>query len=140
MLEPIVVLGTVNKHKQLLLAAPIIVVHSPFHKCPPPARYVVPEGRPPLSPTDVLFYPHPTKRVVVKKISRAWLHALASFAGAPVGEVRALRHLQTAGPHPHVVPLLDVMVDDHFYYLLLPHADGGEPLPWSRTGRVAWRS
>lgn len=111
LLTPIVGPAPTRPHMQVLLAAPIIVVSPP----PPPPS------------TDVLFYPHPTERVVVKQIRRAWVRQLEQFPGSDlVGEVQALLRLQRTGVHPYVVPLLDMMVDDEFYYLVFPYLDGGE--------------
>ena len=130
LLQPIEGLATGKAHVQVHLAAPIVVLRSPLQSRNLPAQYVA-QQLPPSS-ADVLYYPHPTKRVVVKKICRAWLAGLAAFSGgaggvgAPVGEVQALRLLQESGVHPHVIPLIDTMVDEEFYYLIMPYMDGGE--------------
>ena len=126
LLHPIVGLTASKTYQQLLMAAPIVVMPSLLHQQPLPSSYVLPEGGPPPAPSDVLCHLHPTKRVVVKKICRTWLHALTTLPGAPVGEVQALYRLQGSGEHPHVVPLVDMVVDDGFYYLVFPYADGGE--------------
>lgn len=117
--DMVVRLEVAKVHKHLLLAAPIV-------KVPLPLPLPCTAGPDADENAGFWYHPHPSKRVVIKQISRMWAEALAHVPGGPVGEVQAHHRLQVSGEHPHVMPLTDLMRDDESYYLVMPHAAGGE--------------
>lgn len=59
-------------------------------------------------------------------IDKSWLDSLSKLPHHPLGELPALQRLSQSPEHPHVVPLIEAMMDEHHQYIVTPYVDGGD--------------
>ena len=63
-----------------------------------------------------------------QRMAKDWVQAMTAerARGGPVGELAVWRRLAQSPEHPHVMHLIDTREDEHFVYIVMPYADGGE--------------